>query len=132
MEWSPPVRRLLLGRVQVLRNEVLDALHMSGAGRPVQRRTSMRIHGGAEAVLVSLQEGQVAGRRGVEHVGVLRCGLLTDHFKAAFCVWESSGWLRAERVELVRSAFFYDTCRSKYATFNCSGGAMRSTQPIAV
>ena len=66
MEWSPTIRRLLLRRVQALRNEVLDAVHMAGAGRPVQRRTSMRINGGAEPVLVFLQEGQVAGRRGVE------------------------------------------------------------------
>ena len=108
MEWSPTIRRLLLRRVQVLSNEVLDAIHMAGTRSPVQRRAAVRIHGGAEAVLVFLQEGQVAGRRGVEDVGVLRCRLLTDHFKAAFCVWESSAVceaLRAERVDVLRAAF---------------------------
>ena len=120
MEGRAAVRRLLLRRVQVLSNEVLDAIHMSGAGRPVQRRTSMRIDGGAEPVLVFLQEGQVAGRRGVEHVGVLRCGLLTDHFKAAFCVWESSAVseaLRAERVDQLAWAVCYESKVHKYAFF---------------
>ena len=105
MEWSPTIRRLLLGRVQVLSNEVLDAIHMAGTCCPVQRRAPMRIDRGAEPVLVFSQEGQVAGRRGVEDVGVLGCGLFTDHFKAAFFVRAVSEALRAERVEAVRAAF---------------------------
>ena len=124
MEWRAAVRRLLLRRVQVLSNEVLDAIHMSGAGRPVQRRTSMSIDGGAEPVLVFSQEGQVAGRRGVEHVGVLGCRLLTDHFKAALFVFGRAvvlyEALSAERVEAVRSAVCYESLCYKIAAFLCA------------
>ena len=108
MEWSAAVRRLLLRRVQVCEDEVLDAIHMSGAGCPVQRRAAVRIDRGAEPVRVRFfEEGQVAGLRGVEHVGVLWCRLFTDHLRLHFFVFEQRGAraheaLRAERVQAQR------------------------------
>ena len=87
MQGSAAVRRLFLRGVQVLRDEVLDAFNMSGAGRPVQRRTSVRVDRCLYAVRVRFfEEGQVAGLRGVEHVGVVWCCLFTDHLRLHFCV----------------------------------------------
>ena len=48
----------------------------------------MRINGGAEPVRARFfEEGQVAGLRGVEHVGVVWCCLFTHHLRLHFCVF---------------------------------------------
>ena len=123
MQRSAAVRRLLLRWVQVLGDEVLDAFNMSGAGGPVQRGTAVRVDRCLYAVRVRFfEEGQVAGLRGVEHVGVVWCRLFTDHFKAAFfCVWESSALseaLRSARVDKLGGAVGYESNAQKIAIFS--------------
>ena len=122
MEGSAAVRRLLLRRVQALGDEVLDAFNVSGAGRPVQRRTSVRVDRCLYAVRARFfEEGQVAGLRGVEHVGVLWCCFFTDHLRLHFCVWESSALseaLRAERVDQLGGAVGYESNAQEIAIFS--------------
>ena len=121
MQWSAAVRRLLLRRVQVLRGEVLDAFNMSGAGCPMERRTSVRVDRCLYAVRVRyFEEGQVAGLRGVEHVGVVWCCLFTHHLRLHFCVFGRAVRCpkRCVRVDKLGGAVGYESNAQKIAIFS--------------
>ena len=88
----------------------------------MQRGAAVRVDRGEEPVRVRFfEEGQVAGLRGVEHVGVLWCCFFTDHLRLHFVFWESSAVseaLRSARVDKLGGAVGYESNAQKIAIFS--------------